>query len=39
MEFCTDMFGNIPKEELITLLMNNDYKNNPEGMKYANITK
>lgn len=32
------MFGNIPKEELMTLLDNSDYKSNTVRPKYGNIT-
>lgn len=33
------MFGNIPKEELTTLLEHNNYIRNIKGKKYAKITR
>ena len=35
----TNMFGTIPKEELLTLLKKNKYHGNPDGLKYANIVE
>lgn len=35
----TNIFGTIPKDELMTLLDNDDFKDNTVGQKYANVTK